>query len=277
MSTNFETRNGLFMQEIAASGDVSRYRNALHPKHKHFDSFAGLGAVDLGPGESLELYGPFLTKVVMFSPSAPRFERIFVNMDGVQYEYPYDTHGMEYFQGSKAGCTEWVAVNETWSGGKYPAPVSDAFLDSLGPVLPTQMFKITSTSHTHVVFESVLTQQRLARAAPFSAHLHSFRYSPSNYDPPGPVCSTILELHKLVDAETSITDRIVDTLVWNDSVASAVLYASGERCIVLNERTSKAVRSGYFGRLRADGSIEYSLGVLNARMFENAAVHVMKK
>jgi hypothetical protein len=281
MAREINTRDALYMQEVAAISDVSSFTNAICPKRGHFDTFAVLNAVDLAPGESVEVYGNFLTKVAMFSVSAPRFERIHIVRDIRNREdgYTYDSHGAEYIQDYKPGATQWLAVNETWSGGTYPKPLPHGFLETLGSLWPADKFRITAKATTHVVLESVLSKQEIVPPAPFNGRTHSLHYDPSNYDPPGPavpLAERALELHKLPKPSTCIKDRIFDTLVWDDSVSTAELHYNGEPRVTINAWTSKAVQSGYFGRVRRDGSMEYSTGVLNARMFENAVVHVTK-
>lgn len=233
MIRTVNTERALLMQQLTGDFDTDKYRYAIRPKCTHLNTIAALNTVELQAGETLELSGKLLTKVVMFSTSRPFFLRITRGADRY-YSCSYDgAYGLYYFEDSLPDSTEWCIENTTWSGGKYPSPIPENFFQTLGDRMPTHKYTITAVALTHVVYEFVMSNQVIGPPETYSSFGHSLHYDPSDYEPsvPLPHNSSVLELHNSMGP---VTSRIIDTLVWKDDIISAQLHYNGVPCVHIN-------------------------------------------
>ena len=231
----------------------------------HLFSAALLDATTLQKGHSMSLNGYNLTKVVVFSATRPTI-------------VGYFGHPLAIEDGGSAA-TGWVYVNRVWYGGN-PGGMTHDEVHAVSSDFLEPRVHVIATTQSQVVFEYVLSTQRLQSPAPFNASAHAdlFRYDASAFRTNAPhTGDTSLHLDEHAGFVDLPAAGVVDTLRWSDATKTAALTLNGMRHFTINTHTTRAVMAGHFGRISSDGVLEYSTGVIYLQRVEMVGLLTSRK
>jgi hypothetical protein len=228
-----------------------KYRSPSRATNCH--TAALLHTTTLCEGETLTL-DRFLSKMVVFS-SEPPWISIGTPMWGSEFHVT---------EGSID--SGWLFESNVWCGGEN-SETTDYF---------PSWTRLGARSNAVVVYEYVMSEERREAPSVFTATHRHMLYDADDYG--SVVRDTVLDLDEMPLETNDVSERITDTIVWSDSTLTASMsWNKVYPLFSINEFTSRAVRTGYFGQVTSGGRYSYNTGVMNSRRFETAEVHVTRR